>query len=162
MVGEASELDGALKTAAKEDRRILIEKMLDIREVECAVLGSHEKAEASCLGEIVKVTDMYDYETKYVTDTAKPVIPAELDKDITEKIRAYAVQAFYALDCTGLARVDFFVEKHTGEIFLNEINTLPGFTDISMYPMLWKRSGIENSALLDRLIALALEEGGRR
>lgn len=162
LVQEQGELAAALIVAAKEDRRILIEKMLDIREIECAVLGSHENAEASCLGEIVKVTDMYDYETKYVTDTAKPVIPAELPEEIADKIRAYAVQAFYALDCTGLARVDFFVEKHTGEIFLNEINTLPGFTDISMYPMLWKSSGIESSALLDRLIALAIEEGGRR
>lgn len=162
LVNEEAELDSALKTAAKEDRRVLIEKMLDIREIECAVLGSHEQAEASCLGEIVKTTDMYDYETKYVTDTAKPVIPAELPKDIEDQIRAYAVQAFYALDCTGLARVDFFVEKQTGEIFLNEINTLPGFTDISMYPMLWQSSGMENSALLDRLIALAIEKGGRR
>ncbi len=162
LVKEQEELAAALQLAAAEDRRILIEKMLDIREIECAVLGSHEKAEASCLGEIVKTTDMYDYDTKYLDDTAYPVIPADIPKETAETIRAYAVAAFYALDCTGLARVDFFVEKKTGAVFLNEINTLPGFTDISMYPMLWEASGIDNRALLDRLIKLAMEESRRR
>ncbi|MBR4874518.1 MAG: D-alanine--D-alanine ligase [Clostridia bacterium] len=162
LVENKEELSLALKIAAKEDRRVLIEKMLNIREVECAVMGSHEKAEASCLGEIVKTTKMYDYETKYIDDTTTLVIPAELDGETAEKIRNYAVNAFYALDCTGLARVDFFVEKDTGEIFLNEINTLPGFTDISMYPMLWKASGIDKKELLDKLICLAKDEFGRR
>lgn len=160
--GNKSELETALSVAAKEDRRILAEKMLDVREIECAVLGSHEHAEASCLGEIVKTTQMYDYNTKYVDDTAGLAIPAELDNVLTETIRDLAVRAFYALDCTGLARVDFFVEKSTGKIFLNEINTLPGFTDISMYPMLWKHSGIGNGALLDKLINLAIDTFGGR
>lgn len=162
LVQDKNELKTALKVAANEDRRVLVEKMMDIREVECAVLGSHEKTEASCLGEIVKTTAMYDYDTKYVDDTAGLEIPAKLDGDLTETIRGLAVRAFYALDCTGLARVDFFVEKNTGRVCLNEINTLPGFTDISMYPMLWERSGLENSVLLDRLIDFAMNEFGGR
>lgn len=156
------ELETALRVAAREDRRVLVETMLDVREIECAVLGSHEHAEASCLGEIVKATQMYDYNTKYIDGTAGLVIPAELDDALTERIRDLAVRAFYALDCTGLARVDFFAEKSTGKVFLNEINTLPGFTDISMYPMLWKHSGIENSDLLDKLIRLAIDTFGGR
>ena len=156
------ELKEALKIAANEDRRILIEKMLTVREVECAVLGSHRKAEASCLGEIVKTTAMYDYETKYVDDTSELVIPSVLDKETEEKIRTWAVKAFSALDCTGLARVDFFIDKTTGDILLNEINTLPGFTDISMYPKLWEASGLSCDALLDRLIEIAKEEFGGR
>ena len=156
------ELKDALKIAANEDRRILIEKMLDVREVECAVLGSHRKAEASCLGEIVKTTAMYDYETKYVDDTSELVIPSVLEKETEEKIKDWAVKAFSALDCTGLARVDFFIDKTTGDILLNEINTLPGFTDISMYPKLWEASGLSCGALLDRLIEIAKEEFGGR
>lgn len=156
------ELIEALKIAANEDRRILVEKMLDVREVECAVLGSHKKAEASCLGEIVKTTAMYDYETKYVDDTSELVIPSVLDKETEEKIKGWAVKAFSALDCTGLARVDFFIDKTTGDILLNEINTLPGFTDISMYPKLWEASGLPCDVLLDRLIDIAKEEFGGR
>lgn len=154
------ELQEALFVAAKEDRRILIEKMLDVREVECAVLGSHKGAKASCLGEIVKTTAMYDYETKYIDDTSELVIPSVLEEDVAEKIRTYAVRAFRALDCTGLARVDFFIDKKTGAISLNEINTLPGFTDISMYPKLWEASGLACGDLLDRLIEIAKEECG--
>ena len=156
------ELIKALEIAANEDRRILVEKMLSVREVECAVLGSHKKAEASCLGEIVKTTAMYDYETKYIDDTSELVIPSALEKETEEKIRTWAVEAFSALDCTGLARVDFFIDKATGEILLNEINTLPGFTDISMYPKLWEASGLSCGALLDRLIEIAKEEFGVR
>jgi len=162
QVKEESELKEALATAKKEDRRILIEKMLNIREVECAVLGSHTHAEASVLGEIVKTTELYDYDTKYIDGTTTLEIPANIDDKTAEKIRTLAVRAFYALDCTGLARVDFFVEKTTGEIFLNEINTLPGFTSISMYPMLWEKSGLSYSALLDKLILLAQQEFGGR
>ncbi len=162
LVNDKSSLETALKIAAKEDRRVLVEKMMDIREIECAVLGSHEKAEASCLGEIVKTTAMYDYDTKYVDDTAGLEIPAKLDEHLTQTIRDLAVRAFYALDCTGLARVDFFVEKNTGKVCLNEINTLPGFTDISMYPMLWKNSGLDNPALLDKLIDLTIDTFGGR
>lgn len=156
------ELKKALEIAANEDRRILVEKMLSVREVECAVLGSHKKAEASCLGEIVKTTAMYDYETKYVDDTSELVIPSVLEKETEDKIKDWAVKAFSALDCTGLARVDFFIDKATGEISLNEINTLPGFTDISMYPKLWEASGLPCENLLDRLIEIAKEEFGVR
>ena len=163
LVNHKEELKNGLSVAEKEDRRILVEKMLDVREVECAVLGSHRKAEASCLGEIVKTTEMYDYETKYIDDTSELVIPAKLEEETSQYIRETAVRAFAALDCTGLARVDFFVDKATGAITLNEINTLPGFTDISMYPKLWETSGLPCEALLDRLIEIAKEEcGGTR
>lgn len=160
--GNKDELKKAIKIAVKEDRRVLIEKMLDVREIECAVLGNHNDAKASCLGEIVKTTEMYDYETKYIDDTSEIVIPAELDEKTTENIRKTAVLAYNALDCKGLARVDFFVEKNTGYVYLNEINTLPGFTDISMYPMLWKNSGIDKTELLDKLIELAIDAFGGR
>ncbi len=155
MVNEKESLSGALTVAAKEDRRILVEKMIDAREIECAVLGNHAQADASVLGEIVKTTALYDYNTKYIDDSAGLSIPAELDEKTAETIRGLAVSVFKALDCKGLARVDFFVDKKTGEIMLNEINTLPGFTDISMYPMLWKQSGLSYGALLDKLICLA-------
>ena len=160
LVADEKELAEGLNVAAKEDRRILIEKMLVVREVECAVLGNHEKAEASCLGEIVKSTAVYDYETKYVDDTSELVIPSVLTQEQADTIRKLAVRAFLALDCTGLARVDFFIDKKTGDITLNEINTLPGFTDISMYPKLWEASGLETEALLDKLIVLAKKEFG--
>ena len=159
-VQNKEELKDALAVAAKEDRRILIEKMLDVREIECAVLGSHKGATASCLGEIVKTTAMYDYETKYIDDTSELVIPSVLEEDVAENIRSLAVKAFCALDCTGLARVDFFINKKTGEISLNEINTLPGFTDISMYPKLWEASGVPTMELLDKIIEIAKEECG--
>lgn len=160
LVENSAALADALVTAAKEDRRILVEKMLEVREIECAVMGNHEAAEASCLGEIVKSTAMYDYETKYIDDTSELVIPSVLSAEQTETIRDLAVRAFLALDCTGLARVDFFMDKKTGAITLNEINTLPGFTDISMYPKLWEASGLPTEELLDKLIALAQSEFG--
>lgn len=155
LVEKEEDLQKALDVAYAEDTRVLIEKMLNIREVECAVLGNSEKADASCLGEIVKTTKMYDYETKYVDDTVSLVIPAEIEESIAEKIRTLAVEAFYAVAGKGLARVDFFVDKETNEIYLNEINTLPGFTDISMYPMLWNKSGVSYRELLDKVISLA-------
>ncbi len=157
-VKSKEELKDALEIAAKEDRRILIETMLDVREVECAVLGSHKGAAASCLGEIVKTTAMYDYETKYIDDTSELVIPAVLEEEMAAKIREFAVKAFSALDCTGLARVDFFIDKKTTAISLNEINTLPGFTDISMYPKLWEASGVPCGELLDKVIEIAKEQ----
>lgn len=160
LVEDSADLAEGLQIAAKEDRRILIEKMLKVREIECAVLGNHEKAEASCLGEIVKTTAMYDYETKYLEDTSELVIPANLTENETKTIRELAVKTFLALDCTGLARVDFFLDQDTGAITLNEINTLPGFTDISMYPKLWEASGLPTGELLDRLILLAQGEFG--
>lgn len=152
------ELMKALHLAAKNDRRILVEEFIDGREIECAVLGNDDPI-ASTVGEVVPCNDFYDYEAKYQAgDNSKVVIPAEnLPAETVLKIREYAVRAFKCLDCAGLSRVDFFVHKATGKIYINEINTLPGFTQISMYPKLWAASGIPYSELLDRLIELACE-----
>lgn len=147
-----------LDIAAKNDRRILVEEFINGREIECAVLGNDEPI-ASTVGEVVPCNDFYDYEAKYrMGDSSKVVIPAEnLSEETVQKIREYAVRAFKCLDCAGLSRVDFFVHKETGEIYINEINTLPGFTQISMYPKLWDKSGIPYAELIDRLIELAVE-----
>lgn len=157
LVENEGELEKALKVAVAEDRRILIEKKMNIRELECAVLGNHEEAKASVLGEVITTEKMYDYSTKYENAETRTQIPAEIEEEISDKIRELAVKAFLACDCTGLARVDFFVDKVTKEIYLNEINTLPGFTNISMYPMLWGATGIGYSELLDRVIDIAQE-----
>ena len=152
LVETEEELAEALKIAANEDRRILIEKKIEKRELECAVLGGHEEAAASVLGEVVTLSKMYDYTTKYEDTSTQTVIPAVIDEEISDKIRELAVRAFLACDCTGLARVDFFVESGTNKIYLNEINTMPGFTTISMYPQLWNECGKPYSDLLDELI----------
>ncbi len=151
-------LEEALIIAAKNDRRILVEEFIDGREIECAVLGNDDPV-ASTVGEVVPYNEFYDYEAKYqVGDSSKVVIPAEnLPEETVAKIREYAVRAFKCLDCAGLSRVDFFVQKKTGEIYINEINTLPGFTQISMYPKLWAASGIPYPELIDKLINLAFE-----
>ncbi len=153
-----TELIKALDIAAKNDRRILVEEFINGREIECAVLGNDNPI-ASTVGEVVPCNDFYDYEAKYqVGDSSKVVIPAEnLSAETVDKIREYAVRAFKCLDCAGLSRVDFFVHKVTGEIYINEINTLPGFTKISMYPKLWSESGIPYPELIDKLIELAFE-----
>ncbi len=158
LVEEESELKTALDIAFLEDRRVLIEKKIEKRELECAVLGSHKEAHASVLGEVITLSKMYDYTTKYEDTATKTQIPAEVEKNLSDEIRELAVKAFLVCDCTGLARVDFFVENGTNKIYLNEINTLPGFTNISMYPMLWGATGIPYSELLDRVIDLAIEE----
>lgn len=152
------ELKNALNIAAKNDRRILVEEFIDGREIECAVLGNDNPI-ASTVGEVVPCKDFYDYEAKYQAgDSSKVMIPAEnLDTETVEKIREYAIRAFKCLDCAGLSRVDFFVHKKSGKIYINEINTLPGFTKISMYPKLWDKSGIPYSELIDKLIQLAFE-----
>ncbi len=158
LVETEKELADAIKVAIAEDRRVLIERKIEKRELECAVLGNHEEAQASVLGEVITLSKMYDYSTKYEDSATKTQIPAEISEEISDKIRDLAVRAFLACDCTGLARVDFFVEKGTNKIYLNEINTLPGFTNISMYPMLWGATGIPYSELLDRVIDLAIKE----
>ncbi len=152
------ELKRALDIAAKNDRRILVEEFINGREIECAVLGNDNPI-ASTVGEVVPCNDFYDYEAKYqVGDDSKIIIPAEnLPAETIQKIREYAVRAFKCLDCAGLSRVDFFVHKETGEVFINEINTLPGFTQISMYPKLWAASGIPYDQLINKLIELAYE-----
>lgn len=155
LVKSETELAQALALAVENDRRILIERAMNIRELECAVMGSYEKAEASCVGEIVKKTEMYDYETKYIKDSTELVMPAEISEETKEQIRKMAVDAFYALDCFGLSRVDFFMDKESGELLLNEINTLPGFTNISMYPKLWEKAGVPNGELITKLLELA-------
>lgn len=152
------ELVEALNFALNYDRRILVEEFIDCYEVECAVLGNDEPI-ASTVGEIIPSNEFYDYEAKYSSEsTSQIIIPARLPLKTIEKIREYAVKAFKALDCAGLARADFFVQKETGQIYINELNTIPGFTQISMYPKLWEASGITYSELLDRLIELAVEK----
>lgn len=151
-----SELISALRNAAGFDRKILVEEHIDGHEVECAVLGNDD-AKAAVVGEIKPTVEYYDFDAKYNDDSTVLVIPAELPQETSEKIREYSVRAFKALDGQGLSRVDFFVKYSDGTVVLNEINTLPGFTNISMYPKLWDAAGICYSELLDRLIELALK-----
>lgn len=153
---DRKELIEGLKLAIIHDRKVLIEEFINGREVECAVLGNDSPI-ASTVGEIVPSNEFYDYNAKYIDGSSKVIIPADLPDDTILKIREYAINAFKALDCAGLSRVDFFVHKETGKIYINEINTLPGFTNISMYPMLWEASGIPYSELIERLIDLAIE-----
>ncbi len=150
------ELAAALDLAAKYDRKILVEKGLDAREIECAVLGN-DHPQASAPGEVVPVNEFYDYEAKYIKEGSELVIPAELTARQTKQVREVAIRAFQAIDGAGMGRVDFLLDRKTGRVYLNEINTIPGFTSISMYPKLWEASGIPYSQLLDRLIELALE-----
>jgi D-alanine-D-alanine ligase len=158
---EASARD-AVEFAFRYDTKIIIETAVDCREIECAVLGNREP-EASVLGEIIPRHEFYSYEAKYIDpDGASLKIPAAVDEPLAGKIRSSAVEAFKALCCSGMARVDFFLEKSGGRYFLNEINTLPGFTTISMYPKLWEASGLAYGPLLDRLIGLAVERSGER
>lgn len=153
----SQELIEGINEACKYDRKILLEEFIDCREVECAVLGNDDP-KASVLGEIIPSNEFYDYHAKYFDDgKSHLLIPAPLEEKMAERIRELAVKAFKAIDGSGLARVDFFVEKNTGEVYINEINTLPGFTNISMYPKLWEYSGIPYVELIDKLIDLAIE-----
>lgn len=158
-VGKAKnkeELILALENAAKYGRKILVEENIDGHEVECAVLGNRNP-DASTVGEIIPEVEFYDFDAKYKTGTTKLQIPADIPNEIIEKIREYAKKAFVALDGSGLSRVDFFVKYSDNTIVLNEINTMPGFTSISMYPKLWEAVGKKYSDLLDELIGLGLE-----
>jgi D-alanine-D-alanine ligase len=150
------ELSRFIDAACEYDRKILVEKAVEGRELECGVLGNDEP-EASVVGEIVPANEFYDYEAKYLSKGSKTLVPAALSEPISRAIRHFAVEAFKAVDCAGMARVDFFLERDTNRIFVNEINTLPGFTPISMYPKMWEASGVPYSELIDRLIGLALE-----
>ena len=152
----ADELKKAMDDACRFDRKVLIEKSINAREIEVSVLGN-DYPKASLPGEIVPCNEFYDYSAKYIDDKSKLNIPAKLPEALIEKIRETAVKAYKALDGAGLARVDFFVEKTTNEIIINEINTLPGFTSISMYPKLWEATGLTYPKLLDQLIELAME-----
>jgi D-alanine-D-alanine ligase len=150
------ELLAGLREAARYDRRILIERGVNAREIEVSVLGNEEPV-ASIVGEIIPSREFYDYEAKYLDEASQLLIPAPIPADTAEQVRDCAVRAFKAIDAAGLARVDFLLDKESGAVYLNEINTMPGFTHISMYPKLWEASGLSYRALIDRLIELALE-----
>lgn len=157
-----SDLAEGLMDASRYDRRILIERGVDnVREVEVSVLGNEDPQTSVC-GEVLPSREFYSYESKYVDGTSGLIIPSQLPHEVTEKIREYAVQAYKAIDCAGMARADFFVEDSTHNIYLNELNTIPGFTSISMYPKLWQASGMTYPQLIDRLIELALERKAQR
>lgn len=153
---DRTELSEAIEYAAEFDRKVLIERAVDAREIECAVLGNDDP-EASLPGEIVTRSGFYDYETKYETEDAELVVPADISPDLTRTIRRFATEAFRAVECAGLARVDFFVERTTEEILINEVNTMPGFTSISLFPRMWAASGLAYGDLIERLIGLAFE-----
>jgi D-alanine-D-alanine ligase len=153
---DATELRAALGTAFEYDVKVLIEPGLAVRELECGVLGNDEPI-ASVVGEVISSNEFYDYRAKYVDNASRLFIPADIPEETAQVLRAMAVRAFLALDLSGLARVDFFLDKHSGMPYVNEVNTMPGFTQISMYPKLWEASGIPYPVLLDRLITLGLE-----
>ena len=158
---DRKEIGPAMEEAARFDRKIVIEqgvggKKNKAREIECSVLGNDEPL-ASVPGEIVPVKEFYDYNAKYLEEGSELIIPAKLTKAETKKVQELAVRSFKAVDCSGLARVDFLMDAQTRRIYLNEINTMPGFTAISMYPKLWAASGLDYSDLIDRLIQLGLE-----
>ena len=154
---DAKELATAMDFAGEFAQKIMVEKSIRGREIELSVLGN-EEPKASIPGEIVPHREFYDYAAKYLEEGTRLLIPAKLTKAQIKKFQEYAVRAFRALECLGMARVDFFLEHRTGKILLNEINTIPGFTSISMYPKLWEASGLPYSQLLDRLIELALAQ----
>jgi len=155
-VAAPPDLAPAIDAALRHDRRAVVEQGIDAREIECAVLGNAEP-EASGLGEIAPSRDFYDYEAKYVDGTSKLSIPADLDEATTVAIRRFALDAFRSLDLAGFARVDFLLDRKSGRPYLNEVNTLPGFTPISMFPKLWEAAGLAYPRLVERLVDLALE-----
>ena len=153
---DARDLSAALELAGRYDRKILVERAIDAREIECSVLGN-DAPEASVPGEIVPANEFYDYRAKYIDPGSNLLIPAPITDRQARRIRELAIKAFRALDLCGMARADFFLDRTTEAIFVNELNTIPGFTPISMYPKLWEASGLPFPALVDRLICLALE-----
>ena len=150
------ELSTAMNLAAQYDRKILVEKAIDAREIECSVLGN-DAPQASVPGEVVPINEFYDYEAKYIKEGSQLIIPAPLTRRQTKCVQEVATRAFQAIDGAGMGRVDFLLDRKTGKVYVNEINTIPGFTSISMYPKLWEASGVSYSELLDRLIELAFE-----
>ena len=156
-----SDLLEGLMEAARYDRRVLIERGINAREIEVSVLGNDDPV-ASIPGEIVPGAEFYTYDAKYHDDSSKLLIPAPLPFEISERIRKLALKAYRVIDCAGMARVDFLLEKDNGDLYLSEVNTIPGFTQISMYPKLWQASGLPYSDLVDRLIELALERKSER
>lgn len=154
-------LVNGLKDAARYDRRILVERGVNAREIEVSVLGNDDPS-ASIPGEIIPADEFYSYNAKYHDDRSQAVIPAQLPQEVIRQVQELAVKAFEAVDCCGMARVDLFLDRETNELYLNELNTLPGFTQISMYPKLWLASGLTYPELVDRLIELALQRKSER
>ena len=154
------DLDQAIRKAAREDKKVVVEEGITGQEVEVAVLGNRD-CDASIVGEIGASAQFYDYDDKYINGTSQLYIPARIPEEVSEKIRQTAVRAYRLLGCSGLARVDFFVTAGDNRVILNEINTLPGFTSISMYPKLWMAMGLSYGELLDKLIELALQRAGQ-
>lgn len=150
------QLSAALDFAAGYDRKVIIEEAIDAREFECAVLGNEEPM-VSGVGEVLSAAEFYDYDAKYNNSDSRTVIPAEVEEEKIEEMRRIAGKIFRAVDGSGLARVDFFIDKKTGRVLFNELNTMPGFTPISMYPMLWVQAGMTETELMDRFIELALK-----
>jgi D-alanine-D-alanine ligase len=156
-VHRKEELEKAIDLASSYDRKILIEEGLEgAREIECSVLGN-DKPQTSVVGEVKPAREFYDYDSKYIDQATQLIVPADLPENVSEKVRKIALCAFKAIDAAGMARVDFFVTKKENKIYLNEINTIPGFTSVSMYPRLWEASGVSYPELIDRLIQMALE-----
>ena len=154
---ERTSLAEAMDLAGSFDRRIVVEAAVpEAREIECAVIGNDDP-EASVPGEVIPSREFYDYEAKYLDEGSQTIIPADLPSEVTQRVRQLAVEAFRAIDGAGMARVDFLLSRRDGALFLNEVNTIPGFTTISMYSKMWAASGVSYQELLDRLIALAVE-----
>lgn len=160
-VHEESELAPALELAAAYDRKVIVERAIAGRELECSVLGNEEPA-AAVPCEILPSREFYDYDDKYLLDRARTVVPADLPAGVAAEVRRLAVECCLAVECEGMARVDFLLESATGALYINEINTIPGFTSISMYPKMWEAAGIPFGELLDRLIRLALDRHAAR
>jgi D-alanine-D-alanine ligase len=160
-VHNPTELNTAMELAGRLDRRIVAEKGLNVRELEVSVLGN-ENPVASVVGEVVSVNEFYDYSAKYVDEGSQLLVPADIPAELQREIQQIAVDAFIALDLAGLARADFFLDLDTGRVLLNEVNTMPGFTSISMYPRLWEASGVSLPELVERLLQLALERSQER
>jgi D-alanine-D-alanine ligase len=159
-VAREAELGAAFREAFECDETVVVEQGIDAREIECAVVGN-ERPEASVLGEIVPSREFYDYAAKYIDGTSELKIPAPLDAGTAEALRAHAVAAFRCLGLAGLARVDFLLERSGERAYVNEVNTLPGFTSISMFPKLWEATGLDTPQLVGRLVDLALERWDR-
>ena len=156
-VHKKEELEKAIDLASSYDRKVLIEEGLEeVREIECGVLGNDEPR-ASVVGEVKPAGEFYDYDSKYIDKETQLIVPADLPDGVSRKVQEIALRAFKAVDAAGMARVDFFISKKENKIYLSEINTIPGFTSVSMYPRLWEASGIPYSDLIDQLIQLALE-----
>jgi len=155
-IHHSREFNDAVLASARYDRKVILEKGIDARELECAVLGN-EAPEASCVGEILSAREFYDYKAKYHNPASRVRIPADIDKETEACVRNLSLRAFQAIEGSGLARVDFFLDRKTGALWLNEINTMPGFTSISMYPKLWEASGVPFDQLIRRLIRFGFE-----